>query len=54
MSPLLCGLLIKLLRLLGQFDGEQGADAGVQVEGFTVLAGPNRLRVWVLEAVHPS
>ncbi len=47
-------LLIKFCRLFGQFDGEQGLDAGVQVEGFTVPAGPDRLRVWVLEAVHRS
>ena len=47
------GLLI-LLRLLGEFDGEQGLDAGVEVEDFTGPAGTNRSGVWMAEAVHPS
>ena len=49
----LCGLLI-LLRLLGEFDGEQSLHTGVEVEDFTGPAGTNRSGVRVLEAVHPS
>ena len=53
MPAWLCGLLI-LLRRVGEFDGEQGLHAGVQVEDFTGPAGTNRLSVGMLEAVHRS
>ena len=53
MPAWLCGLLI-VLRLFGEFDGEQGLHAGVQVEDFTAPAGTNGARVGVLEAVHRS
>ena len=53
-SGSLRSLLIKISDRLGQFDGEQGLDAGVQVEGFTSPAGPDGLRVGMLEAVHHS
>ena len=53
MPPWLRSLLI-LLRLFGEFEGEQGLHAGVQVEDFTAPAGTNRLSVGVLEAVHPG
>jgi hypothetical protein len=49
----LCGLLI-LLRLLREFDGEQGLDAGVEVEDFTGPAGTNRPVVRVVEALDAS
>jgi hypothetical protein len=42
------------LRLLREFDGEQGLDAGVEVEDFTGPAGTNRPVVRVVEAVHAS
>ena len=49
----LCGLLIKLLGLpLGEFDGEESVDAGVQVEGLTGPAGSDSGGVWMVEAVH--
>jgi hypothetical protein len=38
-SRSLRGLLISFLALLGQFDGEEGFDAGMQVEGFAGPAG---------------
>jgi hypothetical protein len=49
----LCDLLI-LLGLFGEFDGEQGLHAGVQVEDFTGPAGTKSARVGMLEAVHPG
>jgi hypothetical protein len=48
------GLLIKLFRLLGEFDGEEGLDAGVEVESFTGPARPDGSCGWMLEAVHRS
>ena len=48
------GLLIKVSRLFGEFDGEQGLHAGMQVEGFTRPAGSDGAGGWVLEAVHRS
>jgi hypothetical protein len=47
-------LLIKILRLPGEFDGEQGLHAGVQVEGLTGPAGSDGSGVGVLEAIHRS
>jgi hypothetical protein len=48
-------LLIKVLGLLlGEFDGEDGLDAGVQVEGFAGPAGSDRLSVGMQEAIHRS
>ena len=38
-SRSLRGLLISFLALLGEFDGEEGLDAGMQVEGFAGPAG---------------
>ena len=49
----LCGLLI-LLRLLGEFDGEQSLHAGAEVEDLTGPAGTNRSGIRVVEAVHRS
>jgi hypothetical protein len=46
--------LIKVGCLRRTFDGEEGFNAGVQVEDLTGPAGPDRLGVGVLEAVHPS
>jgi hypothetical protein len=51
-SALLGGLLIKLFRLFGQLDSEEGLHAGVEVESFTSPAGPDRFGVGVVEAVH--
>jgi hypothetical protein len=48
------GLLIKIRGRLGECDGEEGLDAGVEVEGFTGPAGSNGLGVRMLEAVHRS
>jgi len=53
-SALLGGLLIKVFGVLAEFYGEEGLHAGVQVERLTSPAGPDRLRVGVLEAVHRS
>jgi hypothetical protein len=36
----------------GKFDGEEGLDAGVQVEGFASPAGPDGVGVGMVEAVH--
>ena len=47
-------LLIKTCGWLREFDGEQGLDAGVQVEGFTGPAGSDGSGVGMLEAVHRS
>ena len=38
----------------GEFDGEEGLDAGVQVEGFASPAGTDRCGVGMVEAVHGS
>jgi len=43
--------LIKVRHRLPQLDGEQGLDAGVQVEGFTGPTGSDGLGVGMLEAV---
>ena len=43
-----------LLRLLREFDGEQGLHAGVQVEGLTGPAGTDDACVGMLETVHPG
>ena len=48
------GLLIKLFWLFGEFDGEEGLDAGMQVESFAGPAGPDGSGVGMLEAVHFS
>ena len=53
-SALLGSLLIKAFGVFAEFYGEQGLHTGVQVEGFTGPAGTDRLRVWMLEAVHRS
>jgi hypothetical protein len=50
----LCGPLIKLFRLFGQLDGEEGLHAGVEVESFTCPAGSDGLGGWMLEDVHRS
>jgi hypothetical protein len=47
-------LLIKVRSWLGKLDGEEGSDAGVQVEGFTSPARSDDAGVGVLEAVHRS
>jgi hypothetical protein len=47
----LCGLLIKVQGVLGEFEGEQCWHAGVQVEGFTGPAGADGLGVGMLETV---
>jgi hypothetical protein len=44
--------LLILVRLLGQFDGEQGLHAGVQIEDLTGPSGTNNACVGMLEAVH--
>jgi hypothetical protein len=46
--------LIKVCCLRGTFDGEESFNAGMQVEGLTGPAGPDRLGVGVLEAVNRS
>jgi hypothetical protein len=46
--------LIKLFRLFGQLDGEEGLHAGVEVESFTCPAGSDGLGGWMLEDVHRS
>jgi hypothetical protein len=38
----------------GEFDGEEGLDAGVQVERFASPAGSDRCGVGMVEAVHRS
>jgi hypothetical protein len=47
-------LLIKIQLRRGEFDGEQGLRAGMQIEGFTCPAGPDGSRLRMLEAVHLS
>jgi hypothetical protein len=44
--------LIKVCSPFGEFDGEEGLDAGVQVEGFSSPAGPDGFGVGVVEPVH--
>ncbi len=46
--------MILVVVRLREFDGEEGLDAGVQVEGFASPAGPDRCRVGMVEAVHRS
>jgi hypothetical protein len=46
--------LIKIVRLPGEFDGEQGLHARVYVEGLTGPAGSDGSGVGVLEAIHRS
>jgi hypothetical protein len=46
--------LIKVRGRLGEFDGEEGSDAGVEVEGFTGQAGSDGFGFGVLKAVHRS
>jgi hypothetical protein len=53
-SGSLRGLLIKVLVRRGEFDGEEGLDAGTQIEGFVGPAGSDGLGVGMLEAVHSS
>ena len=48
------GLLILVFGRLGKFDGEEGLDAGVQVERFASPAGTDRCGVGMVEAVHRS
>ena len=48
------GLLILAFDRLCEFDGEEGLDAGVQVERFASPAGTDRCGVGVVEAVHRS
>jgi hypothetical protein len=43
-----------LLGRLGEFDGERGLHAGMQIERFTGPAGPNGAGVGMLETVHHS
>ncbi len=44
--------MILALGRFGEFDGEEGLDAGMQVEGFASPAGPDRCGVGMVEAVH--
>jgi hypothetical protein len=53
-SGSLGGLLIKISGRLREFDGEEGLDAGIQIEGFAGPAGSDGLGVGMLEAVHSS
>jgi hypothetical protein len=46
------GLLILAVVRFGEFDDEEGLDAGVQVEGFASPTGPDGVGVGVVEAVH--
>jgi hypothetical protein len=46
--------LIKISCRLREFDGEEGLDAGIQIEGFVGPAGSDGLGVGMLEAVHSS
>ena len=47
-------LSIKVDSRLGELHGEQGLNAGVQVEGFTCPARSNGAGIGILEAVHRS
>ena len=46
------GLLILVFVGFGEFDGKEGLDAGVQVEGFAGPSGSDGAGVGMLEAVH--
>ena len=46
--------MILVVVRFGKFDGEEGLDAGVQVEGFASPAGTDRCGVGMLKAVHGS
>ena len=46
--------MIKVPSRFGKLDGEDGLDAGVQVEGFTRPARLDGAGVGMLEAVHRS
>jgi hypothetical protein len=45
-------LLILVFAGLGEFDGEEGSDAGVQVERFAGPAGSDDAGIGMMEAVH--
>ena len=47
-------LLIKVHSRLWEFHGEEGLEAGVQVEGFTCPARSNGAGIGMLEALHRS
>ncbi len=53
-SAVLGGLLIKLLQLFGQLDGEECLYGSVEVESSAGPAGSDGSSGWVLEAVHCS
>ena len=46
--------MILVVVRFGDFDGEEGLDAGVQVERFASPAGTDRCGVGMVEAVHRS
>jgi hypothetical protein len=46
------GLLIKVFGLIGELDGHQGLDVGVEVEGVTGPAGSDGFGVLMLETNH--
>jgi hypothetical protein len=46
--------LLKVRAQLGEFDGEEGLDAGVEVERVAGPAGPDGFGVGMLEAVHAA
>ena len=48
------GLLILVFAGLGEFDGEEGLHAGVQVEGFAGPAGSDGAGSRMLEAIYSS
>jgi hypothetical protein len=45
-------LLILAIVRLGEFDGEEGLDAGVQIEGFAGPAGSDGAGIGMVEAIH--
>src|SRR6476469_11152593 len=45
-------LLILVFAGLGEFDGEEGSDAGVQIERFAGPAGSDDAGIGMMEAVH--
>ena len=47
-------LLILAIVRLGEFDGEEGLDAGVQIEGFAGPAGSDGAGIGMVEAIHSS
>jgi hypothetical protein len=47
-------LLILAFARCGEFDGEEGLDAGVQIEGFAGPAGSDDAGIGMMEAVHLS